>query len=360
MGGYGYGRYVSVAERRMKAQKKINSQKKKGVDMYPVEITGRQISTTFWGKSWCKHLEKFSDYSNRLPRGRSYVRNGAVCDLVISEGRIDAMVCGNSFYVVRIDIKKITDIKWEKIKSRSAGSIGSLLELLEGKISKNVMEIITDRDDGLFPMPAEISLSCNCPDWAVMCKHVSAVLYGVGARLDEKPELIFKLRGVNHEELVISSADSALKAADGKGKRRRIVADDELAGVFGIDIESDVPVVRENDGDGKKKTQSKKDSRKKTISEESSKKKKNLKKKQIKDGKRESADILATLNSGRFTGEAVALLRRKQNMSCSEFAKLLGVSPATIYNWEKSKGALNLRTNSVNALRAILKEKNKT
>ena len=227
--------YVPVATRRRRAAKKMDALRKKGVDVQPVTIEGRKIAKTFWGEAWCDHLESFSDYENRLPRGRTYVRNGSVCHLAVARGKIEAKVIGSEIYSLRISIKTLPKKKWNAVKKRCAGQIGSLLELLRGDMSDNVMEVVTDRLNGLFPQPGEISLDCNCPDWAVMCKHVAAVLYGVGARLDEKPDLLFKLRGVDHEELIDTEAEIAVSAAVEDGKSKRLAADD-LSDVFGIDI----------------------------------------------------------------------------------------------------------------------------
>ena len=167
-----------------RAMKKMDALRKKGVDIQPVEIDGRKIAKTFWGEAWCDHLESFSDFENRLPRGRTYVRNGSVCHLAIAKGQIEAKVSGSELYNVKVDIKTLPGKKWTAIKGRCSGQIGSLLELLQGRLSDHVMEVVTDRKEGLFPLPGEMSFKCSCPDWAVMCKHVAAVLYGVGARLD--------------------------------------------------------------------------------------------------------------------------------------------------------------------------------
>lgn len=227
--------YVPVAERRRRAMRKMESLRRKGVDIQPIQIGGRKIAKTFWGEAWCNHLESFSDYENRLPRGRTYVRNGSVCHLAIAKGKVEAKVAGSKLYSLRIQIKTLPGKKWNAVKRQCSGQIGSLIELLRGSLSDNVMEVVTDRKDGLFPLPGEISLDCNCPDWAVMCKHVAAVLYGVGARLDEQPELLFKLRGVDHEELIDADAEAAVSAATAKGKSKRLDTDD-LSDVFGIDI----------------------------------------------------------------------------------------------------------------------------
>lgn len=234
MGYYGWAPYVSVAKRRAKALKQMEKLKKKGVKVQPVQLSGRKIAVSFWGKGWCDHMESFSDYANRLPRGRSYVRNGSVCHLEIKGGQIDALVCGSELYNVAITITPLKATKWKSVKRSCSGSIGSLIDLLRGKLDHGVMEAVTDRKDGLFPLPGEIKFQCDCPDWAGMCKHVAAVLYGVGARLDESPEMLFVLRGVNHEELVDVTA--AITDAAKAGTSRRRIASSGIADVFGIVI----------------------------------------------------------------------------------------------------------------------------
>jgi len=246
--GYGYDgyggwpRYVPVAERRQKAKRKMESLRKKGVDVQPVEIEGRKIARTFWGESWCEHLESFSDFENRLPRGRSYVRNGSVCHLAVAEGRVEAKVSGSELYNVTVTIKPLAKKKWGAIKGRCSGRIGSLLELLQGRLSDEVMGVVTDRQEGLFPLPGEMAFRCSCPDWAVMCKHVAAVLYGVGARLDASPELLFKLRGVDHDELIETDAEQAVADATSRGTSKRLAADD-VSEVFGIELDADPAAV---------------------------------------------------------------------------------------------------------------------
>jgi len=235
--GYGWRPYVSVGQRRAQARTEMNALRTKGVDVQPVVIDDRKIAKTFWGEAWCDHLESFSDYANRLPRGRTYVRNGSVCHLEIKQGEILAKVSGSDLYNIHIQIKTLPPKKWKDIKTRCAGQVGSLLELLQGKLSGHVMQVVTNRNEGLFPLPGEISLDCDCPDWAVMCKHVAAVLYGVGARLDQQPELLFKLRGVDHEELIAADAEAAVSAATSRGKSKRLAGDD-LSDVFGIDLET--------------------------------------------------------------------------------------------------------------------------
>ena len=243
MAYYGYGSrwatYVPVAERRRKARRKMDQLRKKGMDIQPIEIEGRKITQTFWGQAWCEQMESLGDFANRLPRGRTYVRNGSVCHLGINTGRVTAMVSGSSLYKINVNIDVLPRTKWHRVKRRCAGQIGSLLELLQGQLSASIMEVVTDPKDGLFPLSGEIHLACDCPDWAYLCKHLAAVLYGVGARLDQQPELLFLLRGVKHEELIDTRTDEVVARATQRGGRRPTLAGDELADVFGIDIETD-------------------------------------------------------------------------------------------------------------------------
>jgi uncharacterized Zn finger protein len=232
--GYGWRTYVSVTERRQRAAKKIAKLKKSGRVISPVAIEGRKIARTFWGESWCQNLEAYSDYSNRLPRGRTYVRNGSVIDLKIEAGRVRALVSGSSFYNVEIEIRPLIKRRWDAIKTQCAGKIDSMVELLQGSISTGVMKIVTRRGEGLFPSPKEISLSCSCPDWATMCKHVAAALYGVGARLDHEPEMLFTLRGVEPAEMIAAVVAVPTMRKSGRG---RILKADDVSSVFGIDLD---------------------------------------------------------------------------------------------------------------------------
>lgn len=231
---WSYRPYVSVAERRAKAAKHAQKLAKKGTKLSPIAIEGRTIARTFWGQAWCRHLESYSDYANRLPRGRTYVRNGSVIDLQITPGKIVAQVMGSTLYHGTIKIAPLKAERWKAIKADCAGKIDSLVGLLQGRLSDAVMRVITDREKGLFPQPSEIKLECSCPDWADLCKHLAAVLYGVGARLDAQPELLFVLRGVDHLELIGAAADLPALAPAAGG----IDALDatQLSDVFGIEI----------------------------------------------------------------------------------------------------------------------------
>jgi len=234
MSYYGWHAYVPVAEKRRQAERKLAKLKKQGRSVAPVRIEGRTITKSFWGKSWCVNLERYSDYENRLPRGRTYVRNGSVIDLQIAKGEISAMVAGSELYQIKIAIAPVTRARWKSICRDCAGTVDSLVELLQGRLAKGVMDRVCREGDGLFPSPTEIKLSCSCPDWADMCKHVAAALYGVGARLDEKPQLLFVLRDVDETEMLASAGqDSPLTMAPGAAK---LLDESDVAALFGLEM----------------------------------------------------------------------------------------------------------------------------
>lgn len=229
--------YVPVARRRANAAAAAAKlAKKEKRTLAPIKIEGLKIAKSFWGKGWCTHLEGFSDYSNRLPRGRSYVRNGSVVDLQISAGKVKAYVAGTSLYTVTIEIKTLAADTWSRIKNDCTQSVATLIDLLQGRFDAAVMARLTEKDTGLFPKPREISMRCSCPDSARMCKHVAAVLYGVGARLDHSPELLFTLRDVDHLELVSQavSADTLTEPSSGEAS----LAGSDLGAMFGIELET--------------------------------------------------------------------------------------------------------------------------
>ncbi len=259
MSYWSYPRYVSVAEKRAKALKKLKQLKKKNPHINPIEIEGTAIARTWWGKAWNKNLESYADYSNRIGRGRSYVRHGAVLDLQVHSGKVDSLVQGSGSrpYSVTIRIKAMDKKTWAGIKTASGGKLDSLQELLAGKFPKALGEIFTIQGKGLFPSPKEIDFDCSCPDWASMCKHVAATLYGIGARLDQDPELFFKLRQVKMKDLVSEAVEGKTRELLKKARKKtaRVIADSDLGDVFGIDMESPVaPKKGKKKGTGKKKT----------------------------------------------------------------------------------------------------------
>ena len=232
-GNWGYAPYVPVRERAAIAAKQIAALEKKGEKLSPVVLKGTKIATTFWGKAWCENLEGYSDYDNRLPRGRTYVRNRAVIDLRVEPGKVSARVQGTSLYTIKVGIDRVDTARWKAIVAECSGKIDSVVALLRGSLPDAVMKVMSSREAGLFPAPREIHLDCSCPDWATMCKHVAAVLYGVGARLDTQPELLFRLRGVDPAELTATAVQRAAVGAKAPAKEKRL--DGDIASVFGID-----------------------------------------------------------------------------------------------------------------------------
>ena len=373
-------RYVPVAVRRAKARREMNKLRKKGKDILPIEIEGRTIARSFWGKRWCEHLESFSDYANRLPRGRTYVRNGSVCHLAIQPGRIDAIVSGSELYDVTIRIDKLKAVVWKSVKTRCSGQIGSMLELLQGKLSQQVMGVVTDRDRGLFPKPGEIKLDCSCPDWASMCKHVASVLYGVGSRLDDHPESLFLLRGVDTAELIATEM-----ALPGAAATHDALADDALAGIFGIDLDTDIGSEDAPPPASKAPAKPHKQARRRVASASATKrqappaaKARDLPVSTASAGRPRKAasgaargkkaapaatprkQAAASPRDSRPTGKWVARLRRRSGLSVARFAAVLGVSAVTVYRWEATPGPLNLHARPLNALLALYRQSGKS
>ncbi|MBS0350669.1 MAG: SWIM zinc finger family protein [Proteobacteria bacterium] len=233
--------YVPVAQRRAAAARKVARLKKQGREVKPVHIEGRLIAKSFWGKAWCDNLESYSDYENRLPRGRTYVRNGSVIDLQLQSGAIEALVSGSDIYRVNINIAELPKARWKNLVNDCAGQFDSMVELLQGRFSKPVMTMMTRREQGLFPHPKEIRIRCSCPDYAGLCKHAAAVLYGVGARLDETPELLFLLRQVDHGDLIVKSSKHLSQSLSSLPEINTL-GDTNLSALFGIALEGETPV----------------------------------------------------------------------------------------------------------------------
>lgn len=309
----GWAPYVPVATRRADARKQMEKLRKKGEDIQPVEISGRTIARSFWGKGWCDHMESFGDYSNRLPRGRTYARNGSVCHLSVGKGMVEAIVSGSQLYHIKITIDNFAKASWTELKQQCTGKIGSLLELLQGRLSDEIMTVVTHRKNGLFPQPGEIKYKCNCPDSAGMCKHIAAAFYGIGARLDERPELLFQLRGVDHEQLITAGAATAeITAGSSRSSRRRALTGKNLENVFGIDLES----TDETSTAPAKKA----DKKVRTFTP---------------------------------TARSIARLRKELGMNRTEFALAAKLSAPSIKRWEEATGPLTLNSKSLAGLNRV-------
>ena len=232
---FGWKPYVPAAARRRTADRTVAKMQKEGQTLSPVAASRGAIAKSFWGKAWCRNLERYSDYSNRLPRGRAYLRNGSVIDLKIGPGEVTAQVMGSDLYRITVSIPQVAAAHWQAIARDCARSIDTLVELLQGQLSTSVMERITRPGTGLFPSPKEIAFNCSCPDSAAMCKHVAATLYGIGARLDSEPELLFGLRKVDAKELIARAGEGGTPVRK-RPNAGRILDSSKLADVFGIDF----------------------------------------------------------------------------------------------------------------------------
>lgn len=276
---YGFPPYVPVAVRRQNALREMEKLRKKGHPVAPVELKGREIAQTFWGKAWCDNLERYSDFANRLPRGRTYVRNGSVIDLQVSTGQVTALVSGSEIYSVNVKVKRLPAREWVSVCNDCASEINSLVELLRGKLSNAAMERVCRPKTGLFPEPAHIEFKCSCPDFAYMCKHVAAVLYGIGARLDRQPELLFRLRDVDEQELVAGAGQKmTLGAPEPAGKR--VLADGDLSALFGLDLAQQAPQAQPLQG-GHAKLAKKASAQRKAAKQKPSRKRKATRKSRI-------------------------------------------------------------------------------
>ncbi|MDL2279764.1 helix-turn-helix domain-containing protein [Desulfovibrio sp. OttesenSCG-928-G11] len=329
---YRFGAYVSVEQKRKKAEKLVEKLRKQGQQPKPVAAFKGRMAGTFWGKSWCDNLEAYADFENRLGRGRSYARSGCICHLDIASGTVKSQVSGSSLYTLTIRIKPLSEERWREVCARCAGQVGSLLELLQGKISRQVMEIMCDPATGIFPSPSEITFDCSCPDWASMCKHVAATLYGIGRRLDTEPDLLFVLRGVNAGDLISSGLDFT------RNTQPDALGDDDLGALFGIDLDVDAPIAPPPVPGLPAKPQSPaKASTPRKVSAKAA----------------PDACTKPPFRAGRPTGAAIRRLRKLADLTPAAFARALGVSIVTLHRWEESKGVLTLRTASIESLLAF-------
>ena len=239
--------YEEAAEAKERVQREIEKRVKRGERFEALmPVAGKKhLCTTFWGKAWCNHLESYQEFESRLPRGRSYLRQGSVYNLNIEPGKITAMVAGAELYHTQIFIHSLKVSKWQDIVEKCEGQVDSMLDVLAGKLGNGVMSVFCDLENGLFPKTKEIRFDCSCPDHADMCKHVSAVLHGVGVLLDASPELIFTLRDVNSADLLSKAKDAAVSELSAMGGE---LAEADLSAIFGIEIgEMDQPVKKSSE-----------------------------------------------------------------------------------------------------------------
>lgn len=233
----GFYSQPAASELKRKSEASRKSAEKKGKTLEPVVIQGRTIARSWWGKAWCANLERYADYDSRLDRGRRYVKTGAVIDLKIDKGKLSARVQGSrkTPYKVEIRISPLSEERCQEIIAACGRKVETLEKLLTGDFPEELKELFAQKN-GLFPAPREISFSCSCPDWALMCKHVAAALYGVGARLDEDPSLFFALRGIEMGRFIdVAIANRVeLMLQNTARPSSRIIADGEIRELFGV------------------------------------------------------------------------------------------------------------------------------
>jgi uncharacterized Zn finger protein len=251
--GSGFPRYVPVAERKAAAHKLAEKLSKKKTPLQPVVLDGKTLARSWWGKSWNANLERYADYSNRIGRGRSYLRQGMVLDLKIEGTTVNALVAGSrrTPYRIAITIKPLAPARIKKLAAIASKHVGSLQALMAGEFPPELKEAFFTPKEGLFPTPSEISFECSCPDWASMCKHVAAVLYAIGARLDTAPELFFSLRGIAMQELVGTVVQQETTRLLKKSKpsaptaaSRILQPDAALEELFGLSLDVTAPAAR--------------------------------------------------------------------------------------------------------------------
>lgn len=233
---YDFYEYESVQSKKKNALKNLKKYQKKHPNAQPVQITGTKIATSFWGKAWCDNLKYYADYDNRVSRGRSYIKNGFILDLTIEKGCIHGVVSGSRSNVYQVEIN-INPLLNPPLLEKMSGKLENLEELARGQFPEALAEVFLTTENGLFPNLKEIQLDCNCPDWAHMCKHVSAILYAVGAKLDQEPLLLFKLRGIDTQALIKKSVEekmtSLLKNAQNV-QSNRVIEDEKIFDLFNL------------------------------------------------------------------------------------------------------------------------------
>jgi uncharacterized Zn finger protein/DNA-binding XRE family transcriptional regulator len=356
-------RYVSAAEKKRKRLKETQKLEKKRGSLSPVVLESRTITTTFWGKAWCSHFEKMADFENRLPRGRTYARNGSVIHLEILPGKVSALVSGTSLYNIDMTVAPLPPKKWKDIKSKSSGKIANIIDLLKGQFPKDVMDVVCDPNTGLFPLISEIHYNCSCPDWANLCKHIGAVFYGIANRLDTSPELLFTLRQVDPMELLSISSiiDTDLEKDE--------MGDEDLSTLFGIDIIKGEDLSSSSKKPKKsplpKQERNVKGTEKHILKKPPKLDLKVLPKPKLNEtpkriGKAEGKNISSSkvapspkkvdIDFNVLTGKRLQIMRKEKMLSVAEIARSIGVTPQTFKRWEETDGFLNLKANSLDNL----------
>ncbi len=238
MSFYDYGYYETKAEKRRRIGEKLERLRKTDPNIAPLTIEGNTLAKSWWGKAWGKNLESYADYKSRLSRGKNYVKQGAILDLKIEEGKVNSKISGSGskIYDCEIHIERLSDERLKKILEHCQNKISTLDALLTGDFSEELLELFQDKSYGLFPSPDEISFRCDCPDVANICKHVAATLYAIGTKFDDDPMFFFELRQIESENLIQKSVEKKLEnMLEHVGKKTSRTMDaSKISDVFGL------------------------------------------------------------------------------------------------------------------------------
>ena len=162
------------------------------------------IGEQWWSRRFIAFLES-SGMSGRLQRGRSYARRGQVLEFALAAGKVTARVQGSrpSPYSVSIAVRPLTVAQWREVEARLASQALFRARLLAGEMPAEIEQVFADCGSPLFPEPSrDLTMSCNCPDWSVPCKHLAAVCYVLAESFDDDPFEMLALRGKKRDDLL--------------------------------------------------------------------------------------------------------------------------------------------------------------
>jgi uncharacterized Zn finger protein len=165
----------------------------------------RTFGGTWWGRAWVEAMEQRARLDpNRLPRGRTYARNGRVGKLAVAPGEVSAAVWGSRAtpYVVKVRVRVLRDEEWDRVLDAVAGRAAHTAALLDGELPPEVVADAAAAGVELLPGPGEVVPRCSCPDWAEPCKHAAAVVYLVADELDADPFALLWLRGRSRQDVL--------------------------------------------------------------------------------------------------------------------------------------------------------------
>ncbi len=158
-----------------------------------------QFGKTWWGEHWLRSLENV-DYDNRLPRGATYARKGNVRNVKITGNQISAKVDGSRAtpYKVTIVVPPFFENQINDLIDSIISRPSIISKLLNRELDPEILEIATEKGLKVFPRQwSDFKMQCSCPDWAVPCKHLAAVIYMISREIDNNPFLVFEIHNVD-------------------------------------------------------------------------------------------------------------------------------------------------------------------